>query len=146
MKLSRHFTLDELIASESAARLGLTNEPTGDVLDNLKATAAKLDAVRDLLGHLVFVSSGYRSPAVNVAVGGSKTSAHCRGLAVDFRCSGYGSPLEVARKIAESPLQFDQLIHEFERWVHIGFAAAGKTPRRQLLTINTKGTRQGLHP
>lgn len=144
MKLSEYFAYSELTVSETAARRGIPNKPSARELENLKATALRMDEIRRRLGKPVLVTSGYRSPEVNAAVGGSRTSAHCRGLAVDFTCPGYGSPLEVARAIAAMGIEFDQLIHEFGSWVHIGFAEAGHKSRRQLLTIDRKGTRVGL--
>ena len=89
----------------------------------LERTAQKLEEVRALLGgNAIVVSSGYR-PKVNVAIGGSHTSAHCLGHAADFTLSGFGTPLEVARAIAASPLMkgVDQLIYEHRAWVHISF-------------------------
>lgn len=131
MNLSPHFTLDELTVSETAARLGLDNTPPEDVLSNLKWLADTLEQIRWLLGYPIIVSSGYRSPAVNKAIGGSRNSAHMRGLACDFICPKFGTPLAVAKEIAGSVIQFDQLIHEFGRWVHIGLS---DNPRRELLT------------
>lgn len=144
MKLSEYFSLSELTVSETAARRGILNKPDARAMENLKVTAARMDDIRRRLGMPVLVTSGFRSEAVNAAVGGSKTSAHCRGLAVDFTCPGHGSPLEVARAIAAMGIEFDQLIHEYENWVHIGFAESGQKSRRQLLTIDNKGTRAGL--
>lgn len=141
-QLSRYFTLEEMTISETAARRGIINRPSAKALENLKRLTALLDQVRDQLGHPIIVTSGYRSPEVNAAVGGSKTSAHCQGLAVDFTCPGVGSPLEVARRIAAMGLEFDQLIHEFGTWVHLGLR--DDAPRRQLLTIDRRGTRAGL--
>lgn len=141
-QLSRYFTLEEMTISETAARRGIINRPTARAMENLKRLCALLDDVRDALGHPIIVTSGYRSPEVNAAVGGSKTSAHCQGLAVDFTCPGVGSPLEVARKVAAIGLEFDQVIHEYGTWVHLGLSD-GK-PRHQLLTIDKRGTRAGL--
>lgn len=139
------FTLEELTVSQTAARHGINNIPKGDVLKNLHKTALMMVNIRKLLGDKpIIVSSGYRSPEVNAKVGGSNNSAHTLGYAVDFTCPGYGSPLEVAKAIAESELMegIDQLIHEYNSWVHISF-----DPRRrgQLLTINKNGTKEGLH-
>lgn len=144
MKLSEYFSLAELTVSETAARRGIRNTPSAREMENLRATAEMMDIIRVTLGKPVLVTSGYRSPEVNAAIGGSKTSAHCRGLAVDFTCPGFGSPLEVARKISAMGLEFDQIIHEFGAWVHIGFAEPGKPSRGQLLTINKRGTLAGL--
>lgn len=143
-QLSKYFALSELTVSETAARRGLKNVPFGKQLENLKQTAQRMDAIREGLGKPIIVTSGYRSPEVNAAIGGSKTSAHCHGLAVDFTCPGYGSPLAVAKAILASGIEFDQLIHEFGAWVHIGFAEAGKPSRKQTLTINKRGTLAGL--
>lgn len=140
-QLSRYFTLTEMTISETGARRGLSNKPTADALENLKRLTVTLDRIRAALGHPVVITSGYRSPEVNAAVGGSKTSAHCKGLAADFTCPGYGTPLEVAKAIAAMGLEFDQLIHEFGTWVHLGLA---DKPRKQLLTIDKRGTRAGL--
>lgn len=144
MSLSKYFALSELTVSESAARRGLKNVPFGKQLENLKQTAARMDEIREGLGKPIIVTSGYRSPEVNAAIGGSRTSAHCHGLAVDFTCPGYGSPLAVAKAILASGIEFDQLIHEYGAWVHIGFAEAGKPSRKQTLTINKRGTLAGL--
>ena len=143
-QLSKYFALSEMTVSQSAARRGMKNIPFGKQLDNLRSTAEKMDAIREMLGHPVLVSSGYRNAEVNALVGGSKTSAHLQGLAVDFTCPGYGNPLAVARAILASGIEFDQLIHEFGSWVHIGFAEPGKPSRRQTLTINKRGTQLGL--
>jgi len=143
-QLSKYFALSEMTVSQSAARRGLKNIPFGKQLDNLRSTAEKMDAIREMLGHPVLVSSGYRNAEVNALVRGSKTSAHMQGLAVDFTCPGYGNPLAVAKAILASGIEFDQLIHEFGSWVHIGFAEPGKPSRRQTLTINKRGTLAGL--
>ena len=95
-----------------------------------------MEEVRRLLGdRVISVSSGYRSRALNRAVGGSRTSAHLRGQAIDFNCFGFGAPLEVCRLIANSSLPFDQLIEEGS-WCHISF-----DPRlqRQVLTRRPNG-------
>lgn len=143
-QLSKYFALSELTVSETAARRGLKNTPFGKQLENMKQTAQRMDAIREGLGKPIIVTSGYRSPEVNAAIGGSRTSAHCHGLAVDFTCPGYGSPLAVAKAILASGIEFDQLIHEYGAWVHIGFAEPGKPSRRQTLTINKRGTLAGL--
>ncbi len=133
--ISLHFTLDELTASQMAARTGIDNTPPADVLENLRRTAMALEHVRSILGFPVMVSSGYRCPQLNAAIGGSKRSAHLRGLAADFTVPAYGSPHKIARVLAASELPFDQLIHEYGRWVHLGLADEGQRPRRQLLSI-----------
>lgn len=135
-KLSEHFTLEEMVHSQTAARKGIDNTPSAEVVKNLRKTAELLEQVRRLLGDApILVSSGYRSEELNKAVGGSKKSAHIQGLAADFTAPQVGKPFDVARKIAASDIAYDQLIYEYETWVHIGFAAA--SPRRQNLSIFT---------
>lgn len=133
MKLSEHFTLDELTLSDTAARRGLDNTPGPEELANLRRIANLLEQVRNLVDKPIVVTSGYRSPAVNLAVGSkSKNSAHIKGLAADINCPGI-KPAALAAIIKCSDIQFDQLILEFDRWVHIGLSE--KAPRLELLTI-----------
>jgi zinc D-Ala-D-Ala carboxypeptidase len=120
MRLSENFSLEELTASETAARKGIDNTPSEEVIDNLKRLAAALQEVRALLNHrAILISSGYRSHELNQAVGGSATSDHCKGLAADFICPSYGTPNDIVRAIAVSGLSFKQVIREFDRWVHL---------------------------
>lgn len=144
MKLSRYFTLEEFTDSQEAARRGISNAPDAAIAANLERLALAMDRVRELLGHPVFVSSGYRSPPLNKAIGGSKTSSHMQGLACDFACPGFGNPLEVAQAIAKSGIEFDQLIHEYGRWVHFGLAQNNAPVRGELLTATRGGYRAGL--
>lgn len=140
----KEFTLEEMTISQAAARNGINNIPKGNTLDNLWVTANYMVRVRDLLGSKpIIVSSGYRSPAVNKKVGGSDNSAHTKGWAVDFTCPGFGTPLEICEAISSSKIMsdVDQLIHEYNSWVHISWDPRN---RKQVLTINKKGTRQGL--
>lgn len=130
MKLSPNFHLDEFTTSQTAGRLGLDNTPPAEVLEHLKRTADRMENVRAFLANPILVTSGYRSPAVNRAIGGSKTSAHVQGYAVDFICPGFGDPLKVCKALAGSGLTFDQLIEEGS-WVHLSFDPRG---RRQVLT------------
>lgn len=116
-QLSQHFTLEELTATET----GLPNHPPEWEMDNLRRTAHAMEEVRVALGqNPVIVNSGYRSEAVNMADRGVPTSAHCLGYAVDFVCPEFGTPEDVALKIAGSGIKFDQLIREYG-WVHISF-------------------------
>lgn len=135
-QLSPHFTLAELTASDTAARRGIDNTPTPAIYASLKRTAEALETIRALGGKPIIVTSGYRSPALNAAVGGAGNSAHLTGLAADINRSG-STPYDFGLAIINSGLEFDQIIHEYGRWVHIGLAAAGQKPRRQLLTIRT---------
>ena len=134
-KLSPHFTLEELTVSQTATRRGIDNTPPPGVVANLKRLAAALEDIRGLLGDQpLHISSGYRSPALNKAIGGARTSQHQFGLAVDFTAPGFGTVLQTAKKIAASGIEFDQLICEYGSWVHVGLAADA-SPRRQKLSI-----------
>jgi len=134
--LSEHFSLDELTASQTATRNGIKNTPSETVVENLRMLAALLEQVRTILGdRSIHISSGYRSLALNRHIKSHDLSAHIRGHAADFTCPSFGTPLAVAKKIAESNLKFDQLIYE-GTWVHI---SCDPQNRRQLLTARFKG-------
>lgn len=132
MNLSEHFTLEEACVSQTAIRKGISNAPNEDQLLNLHEAAAHLELVRSLLGKPIHVDSWLRVPKLNIAVGGSKTSAHMDGWAIDFTAPEFGTPLEIARAIASSGIAFDQIIMEGS-WVHISFAPE---MRRQTLTAH----------
>lgn len=133
--LSPHFSLAELTVSQTAARKGLSNNPPPAIIANMRVMAAGMEQVRALLGVPIHVNSGYRAPAVNAAVGGSTTSAHCKGWACDFIAPAFGDPLAVCRAIEASGIVFDQLIFE-HTWTHVSF---DPLRRRQLLTLRKSG-------
>lgn len=137
MKLSEHFDLNEFTASQTAVRKGIDNTPPSDVVERLRMLAVTLEQVRSLLGgnHSIRISSGYRCLALNRAIGSGDTSAHVLGYAVDFTCPGFGTPKEVALKIAASPIKFDKLIYE-GTWVHLSIDPKNK---RELLTAHFGG-------
>ena len=135
-QLSAHFTLEEMIASQEGARRGLDNTPPADVLEHLREMCAKLEGVRALLGRPIMISSGYRSPQLNAAIGGATNSAHMFGYAADFICPGFGPPLAVCREIEKAGLSYDQLIHEFGAWTHLSFDPQA---RRESLRIFKDG-------
>ena len=132
MLLAPNFSLTLLVRSETAEQQGIDNSPPPEVIENLRLLAAGLEQVRALLGHPLEISSGYRCPALNAAVGGSATSQHVQGLAADFACPDFGPPLEVARAVRDSAIVFDQCILEFGNWVHLSFSPQ---PRGRVLTI-----------
>lgn len=139
MRLSAHFTLAELTASNTAARKGIPNIAPPGIIDTLTLTADRMEKVRALLGNKpIRVVSGYRSPAVNRAVGGSRNSAHMTGQAVDFTCAEFGSPAKVAAYLSRHLTAYDQIIQEFGEWVHIGF---GPGRRMERLTAKKVGGR-----
>ena len=120
--MTTHFPLSELTESDTAIRLSLNNVPPPVVMQNLDTLAHGLEQVRSYLGNKpMYVTSGYRSQAVNHAVGGALLSAHMQGWAADFVCPEYGTPLQIVQAISRSPISFDQCIQE-GRWVHISFA------------------------
>lgn len=129
-RLSDNFTLAEM--THTGQRLD--NTPPPKVLAQLYLTADRMERVRSILGdNAIRVTSGYRSPAVNRAVGGSPNSAHMTGHAVDFVCPGFGTIPEVVAALVKAKAElgpFDQIIEEFGSWVHIGF---GPGARRQVL-------------
>lgn len=138
MMLSPHFSLEELTVSQTAARRGIDNTPPPAVLANLKRTALGLEAVRIRLAAPIIISSGYRCPELNAMVGSKPTSQHTTGEAADFVCPGFGSPATVVSALQDAGIEFDQLIEEYGRWVHISFSARN---RRQVLRIDGAGTR-----
>lgn len=140
MNLTNNFTLEEFTASQEAARKGLDNTPAKGIFKNLIFTAENMELVRNVLnGYPILISSAYRSPAVNAAVGGSKTSQHMTGQAVDFTCPKFGTPREIVQRIKNSGISFDQLILEFDRWVHISFTE--NSNRNQVFAIDRNGAR-----
>lgn len=126
MNLSANFTVDELCKSEIAIRRSIDNTPTETVISNLQALVLNvLQPIRNSLGPIT-INSGYRSPAVNVAVGGSPTSDHCLGMAADIEIAGYDN--KMLAKFIEQNFKFTQLILEFYEdgqpasgWVHVSF-------------------------
>ncbi len=135
MNLSDHFTWDEAAFSSTALRLGIKNEIPPTLSDHVFTAANGMEEVRALLGKPIHVDSWYRSPELNHAVGGSLSSAHLQGYAVDFTCWAFGTPLAICKAIAASNIRFDQLIQE-GNWVHISFDPKG---RRSILTANFAG-------
>lgn len=139
MQLSAHFTLAEFVTSQVAARQGIDNTPPADVMPALIHTAQGLEAVRVRLGGApVLITSGYRCPRLNRAIGGALGSQHMRGQAADIICPRFGAPVEVAAALRDSGVEYDQLILEFGRWVHVSFASK---PRHLALIVDRAGTR-----
>ena len=131
--ISTHFTWREATYSATAERMGLDNSPSEKVKQAITTAAYGLEGVRSLLSNkAIQVTSWYRKPDVNAAVGGTKTSDHITGYAVDFRSTAMNA-YQAAQMIDASPLTFDQLIwYPGEDRLHISFAPA---LRRQVVTL-----------
>ena len=139
MRLSPHFSLEELTHSDIATRLNIDNTPTVEIIDNLTYLAGELENVRDILGHPMLISSGFRCHVLNNHLGSKRTSSHTKGLAVDFICPSFGNPHSVVSAIVAANVNYDQVILEYDRWVHLSFHP--DKPRKQALIIDKKGTR-----
>jgi zinc D-Ala-D-Ala carboxypeptidase len=139
MRLSPHFSLEELTHSDTAVRLGIDNTPTVEIIDNLTFLANELEYVRTILGHPMLISSGFRSHVLNNHLGSKRTSSHTKGLAVDFICPSFGNPRSVCDAIVSANINYDQVILEYDRWVHLSFTQ--DEPRKEALVIDKTGTR-----
>lgn len=141
MNLSPNFTLEELTYSEIANRKGLDNSPTEEVKANLTRLARFLEEVRRVLGRPILINSAYRSVKVNEAVGSKPTSQHCLGCAADIRVAGL-TPDDIVKLILKSNIEYDQVIREFDSWVHISIPSKfADKPRKMALIIDKNGTR-----
>jgi hypothetical protein len=141
MKLTEHFTLEELTVSEVAERKGLDNTPNATEITNLMRTALLLEQVRELLKKPIMINSAFRSKPVNDAVGSKDTSQHRIGCAADIRVPGM-TPKQVVEAIIASDIPYDQVIREFDSWTHISVPnTTTDKPRRQALIIDKQGTR-----
>jgi uncharacterized protein YcbK (DUF882 family) len=141
LNLSKNFTLDELTASQTAARKGLDNTPNATEVANLVRVAALLEEVRALLNKPILINSGFRSKAVNDAVGSRDTSQHRIGCAADIRVPGM-TPKQVVEACIAANIGYDQIIEEFGSWTHISVPdSPARPPRKQALIIDRQGTR-----
>lgn len=114
MELSPHFTLAEFVRSSLATRKGIDNTPSATITENLKSLCLNvLEPLRISLGKPIRISSGYRSPMLNKAVGGSRSSQHMFGLAADIYVDGMSTE-ELFQYIIHNQIPFDQLIQEFD--------------------------------
>ena len=146
MKLSEHLDLSEVVRSESAKRKGISNMPTAEHIANFKLLAEKIfEPVRTHFRCPIIISSGYRSKELNAAIGGSLTSQHCSGEAIDIDMDG--TPNGITNRMVfdyiKDNLSFDQLIYEFgdinnPDWVHVSYESTG-TQRKQVLRASRSG-------
>ena len=137
MKLSKNFSLEEMCRSNTASVRGLPNVPNAEQVKNLQQLCENvLQPLRDHLGKPVAINSGFRSQAVNMAVGGANNSQHMKGEAADIKCKDYPYAKEIYTWIMDN-LEFDQVILERKGkavWVHVSFRTNGKN-RQQALQI-----------
>ena len=135
MKLSKNFTLSEIIHSNTAKRLGINNEPNKEHLKNMQVLVRDLiQPIRDALGP-IRISSGYRNPELNRAIGGSSKSQHCKGEALDLQYWSKGKMCnkEIYDWVVKSGIEFDQMINEFDyAWIHISLRPDSKNRRMVL--------------
>lgn len=148
MQLSKYFTLAELTPSSTAKRLGIKNDPTPEHLECLKGLCVNvLDKVREHFGKPIWVSSGYRSKALNEATpGSSATSQHCSGEAADLDQDGRGTGVtnKMVFDYIKDNLVFDQLIYEYGTdanpdWVHVSWESTGKQRKQVLRCTRVNG-------
>ena len=135
MKLSKNLSLKEVIKSNTAIKNGIDNSPTLEHLKNLEILAENIfQPIREHFGVPIGISSGYRSKDLNEAIGGSKTSQHCKGQALDLDADIYGKVTnkEIFDFIVEN-LDFDQVINEYNySWIHVSYNEK-KENRKQVL-------------
>ena len=153
MQLSKHLSLAEVSRSETAKRKGINNTPSGEHLENFKVLAEKIfEPIREYFGVPIHISSGYRSKALNSAIGGSATSQHCSGEAIDIDMDGSAHGVTNAQvfNYIKDNLEFDQLIWEFGTdaapdWVHVSYNNGGKQ-RKQILKAIRSGSKTSYSP
>lgn len=147
-RITQHFTLAEMVASVKAEQLGIDNTPTAEVVQHLITTAEMLERIRAAIRCPIIVTSGYRCPALNKAVGGVTSSDHTTGCAADIVAPSFGTPTELARLLSPlvSVLGIQQLILEGikgKQWVHVSTRAPAFANNR-ILTINDAGAVMGI--
>jgi hypothetical protein len=147
MKLSENLSLSEIIRSESAKRKGVSNMPTEEHIANLKVLAEKVfQPIRENFRVPILISSGYRSKELNAAIGGSLTSQHCSGEAIDIDMDGtpHGVTNADVFNFIKDKLDFCQLIWEFGSatnpdWVHVSYRVKGGNRKQVLKAVKSGG-------
>jgi len=145
MKLSEHLELAEVIRSESAKRRGISNMPTEEHIKNLKLRAENVfEPIRANFRQPIRISSGYRSQALNAAIGGAMRSQHSSGEALDIDMEGTALSNKEIFIFIKDKLNFDQLIWEFGNknepdWVHVSYKANGQQRKQVLRAIKEQG-------
>ena len=139
-QISEHFTFKDLLHSDTATAKGIVNSIDLKSLEVAAKTAIRLERVRAILQRPIQVSSWYRCPELNKAVGSGASSQHIKGEAVDFKCPQTASLVDVCNLIVAHAdyIEFDQLILE-HNWIHISFAILSGKPRKQVLSLLSNG-------
>jgi len=160
MQLSKNLELSEVTRSETAKRKGISNMPTPEHIENFKKLAENVfQPIREHFGVPIRISSGYRSEALNKAIGGAgkvingkyvASSQHCKGEAIDIDMDGSSITNKQVFDFIKDNLNFDQLIWEFGTstnpdWVHVSFDSEGKQ-RKQVLKAVKKGSSTSYVP
>ena len=144
MQLSKHLALAEVMRSETAKRKGISNMPTPEHIENFKKLAENVfEPIREHFGVPVRLSSGYRSAALNKAVGGASSSQHCKGEAIDIDMDGTTITNKQIFDFVKEHVNFDQMIWEFGTdanpdWVHVSYNSDGPQ-RKQILRAVKQG-------
>lgn len=142
MKLSEHFSLEEFTRSDYAIRNGIDNTPSELVIVNLKNLCEyTLEPLRDIVKKPIQILSGYRCSELNKAIGGAENSQHVDGKASDIIVPGMS--VDELFDIASKYVQYDQVIHEFSRWVHI--STSNPSRRMKLWAVKDNGKTIYLH-
>ena len=130
----KYFTIKELCKSATATQKRIDNTPNSEIVNNLeKLVSIILDPLREAYGKPIRVNSGYRSEALNKAVGGSKTSQHMTGLAADISAGSVAENKKLFELVKKLNLPFDQLIDESKfKWIHVSYR---EKPRKQVLHL-----------
>jgi hypothetical protein len=145
MQLSKNLVLAEVMRSETAKRKGISNMPTLEHIENFKLLAEKVfQPIREHFGKPIHISSGYRSAALNKAVGGSSSSQHCSGEAIDIDMDGTDITNAEVFNFIKDNLEFDQLIWEFGTdknpdWVHVSYESKGRQRKQILKAVKSGG-------
>lgn len=147
MQISKHLSLAEVSRSETAKRKGINNTPSGEHLANFKKLAEKVfEPIREHFKVPIHISSGYRSRELNSAIGGSATSQHCSGEAIDIDMDGSSSGVTNKQvfDFIKDKIEFDQLIWEFGTdnnpdWVHVSYESTGKQRKQILKAVKVNG-------
>jgi hypothetical protein len=145
MQISKHLSLAEVSRSETAKRKGISNMPTPEHLENFKKLAENIfEPIREHFGVPIHISSGYRSKELNSAIGGSLSSQHCQGEAIDIDMDGASITNAQIFNYIKDNLNFDQLIWEFGTdknpdWVHASYESSGKQRKQILKAVKSGG-------